>query len=302
MLLIIIKYIVRGFFPLILFIEDSYSQNNLVEASILSKNDSIPVSFANVSVYKSTIGTFSDDKGNFRLHCEEKDTLTISAIGYKTKQCKCETGIILLDADTISLEEVVVFAKKKQNSKAYSFEKGFFEEKVAGSYTGINAAGIFIENDRFIPLRLKKVMFRLSKVKFYNNEKNKKRYNLLVRLLLFSVNDLNKPDKFLINKNILQKVKEKKKEVIFDITEENIDIPVKGIFIGIEFLGYYVSNDFIPFDFEDTKKDVQYRPSFSKTNETSVSFIRSDINSQWKHFKIPDSNYNFNFSAIIEYP
>lgn len=83
------------------------------------KSNSILIGNAHIINTKTGQGTFSNEQGNFKIFAKEKDSLTISYVGYETKTLLVEKfhfGIqkntIKLNKSTITLEEV---ALKKHN-------------------------------------------------------------------------------------------------------------------------------------------------------------------------------------------
>ncbi|MUU77839.1 carboxypeptidase-like regulatory domain-containing protein [Winogradskyella endarachnes] len=74
-------------------------------------NDSIPLESANVFIKNSTKGIATNSKGEFNLQAKKGDTLSVSYLGYKTKEIvlnKTENLEIKLEVD--SFDEAVVIA------------------------------------------------------------------------------------------------------------------------------------------------------------------------------------------------
>jgi len=107
---------------ILLFITSSlFAQEITISGKILSSKDSKPICYASIGIANSYIGTISNDSGDFQLKLStnySQDTITVSAIGYKSQKIAIEEfnqsskQIIYLQAHTYSLNEVIVTNKK----------------------------------------------------------------------------------------------------------------------------------------------------------------------------------------------
>ena len=85
-----------------------------------------PIIGATVKVNGTQNGTVTNFDGNFTISCREGATLTVSYIGYTTKQVKAESGRalqIVLEEESTALSEVVVTAlgiRKDQKKLGYA--------------------------------------------------------------------------------------------------------------------------------------------------------------------------------------
>lgn len=277
------------------------AQNQSIKSIVYSKRDSLPIEFVNIAIKNTIRGTYSNELGEFYVYCSPSDSIILSVIGYVSKTCPCKDQSIYLEEEVTLLKEVTI-TDKVEKSKTVSL--GYYDEKRTGSYIGVNAAATYITNERYIEGKLSKIYFLLSKVKFFYSKPRPSFNRLLVRLLIFNVNKLTgEPYIQLVTKSLTKKIEENQKTVMFDVLELNIDFPPEGLFVGIEFLGYYKDNQFIPFSSEDKNRNVQYKPSFAKTTGKSNSWVRTDYNKEWKLFITnPSEIYNFNFGIEINCP
>ena len=282
---------------------DVHGQGTLVEKTLLAAKDSSPVAFANVFIKNSTVGTYSNEQGVFTLECDDDDTIIISSIGFEKATCSCDelNETILLKESSTVLNEVVV-------TSATSGEKmqklGYLNEKRAGTYIGPKAAALYVENDQQVDANISKVYFHLSKVKWVYEKPKPKFHKLLVRLKLYEKDPATgKPTDNILDQNIIGEVLENQKKITFDIDALNIRFPQNGIFVGIEFIGYYEDGEFIVFDARDDQKTVQYQPSFSEKHNKAKSWVRLDYGESWKLFDYSPNMYpNFNFGIEISSP
>ena len=72
---------------LLLITSSLFAQEIAISGKILSSKDSKPICYASIGISNSYIGTISNDSGDFQLKLStnySQDTITVSAIGYKS--------------------------------------------------------------------------------------------------------------------------------------------------------------------------------------------------------------------------
>mgnify|MGYP005839533505 CR=1 FL=1 len=95
----------------------SHAQSSIFEGRIVDKTTQESIPFANILVQNSTQGVISNEDGVFRFYIPKNaQNIEISHIGYKTlvfsvNEIKAELLTILLEADEMALEEVIVTNK-----------------------------------------------------------------------------------------------------------------------------------------------------------------------------------------------
>lgn len=117
-------------FLLLLFILPALAQNNITVKGRVLDDKSQPVSQASVSVKGTTIGTTTNDNGEYQISVPSNGTLVISSIRYQTKEVSVNgqaTHDISMTTSTNDLEQVVVVGYGTQK-KAY----------VTGSVASVN--------------------------------------------------------------------------------------------------------------------------------------------------------------------
>lgn len=96
-------------------------QDLILSGQLLSSSDSNAIGYASIGIANTYIGTISNESGDFQLKLpskHNKDTLIVSAIGYKSQKIaihefhQSPNQIIYLQAHTYSLNEVIVTNKK----------------------------------------------------------------------------------------------------------------------------------------------------------------------------------------------
>lgn len=93
-----------------------------------------PLAGATIVEKGTSNGTITDNDGNFSLQVKEDAVLTVSFIGYKTKQMAVANRLflsIIMDEDAIRLNDIVVTAlgiKRKESSLTYAVDRVNGEE------------------------------------------------------------------------------------------------------------------------------------------------------------------------------
>ncbi|MDX9695564.1 MAG: carboxypeptidase-like regulatory domain-containing protein [Bacteroidales bacterium] len=160
---IILVFILLGF-------NYCYGQVITISGKVLNKNQLEPVLFANIAVKGFPIGVSSNEMGEFSFHVPDfygKDTLSVSAIGFKSFECainqisKTDSLIICLDEQIYELHSVIVFPEdelkdiiknvtkniKKNYPKRTNLLNGFYRELTLrdNNYTRLIEAAIDIQ-------------------------------------------------------------------------------------------------------------------------------------------------------------
>src|SRR5690349_20132871 len=69
-----------------------YAQSFTVKGTVLSNEDQKPLAGVSVAVKGKSIGTQTDEKGNFSLTASENDVLVFSFTGFETHEVKASPG------------------------------------------------------------------------------------------------------------------------------------------------------------------------------------------------------------------
>lgn len=102
-----------------------------ISVSGIVTNDSIPLESANVYIKNSIKGTATNSKGEFKLNAQKGDALSVSYLGYKTKEHVLNTTQdidIKLEED--SFEEVVVIGYQNATKIWYKGACGGYSVEV----------------------------------------------------------------------------------------------------------------------------------------------------------------------------
>jgi hypothetical protein len=171
---------------------DSFSQH-IMKGRIISKMDLKPLSYANIGIIDSPVGTLSNEDGSFSIRIPDKnlqDTLVFSSLGYSRQLIpvswlinKSENTIALEENATV-LEQVVVLAKKEKGNTyvlGNRYTRGGF--LYADSISAGAAMALLIDNK--YPSYHSKLSFPfgLEEVKLYVDKNSRGTFKIRIRFL-----------------------------------------------------------------------------------------------------------------------
>ena len=121
-----IRIMIRIFFICFLIICSESNAQNYLKGKILVSENNIDTPLEGVNIYwqNSSVGTITNDKGDFNIELvEKKDKLIISYVGYNTDIITIvdQKYIVhyLTESDSKSLDEVIVSKKKRSAQRTY---------------------------------------------------------------------------------------------------------------------------------------------------------------------------------------
>lgn len=212
--------------PLLLsIVQLCYSQESNNYIVINSQNS--PIEFANVSLNQTSIGTYTNSKGEFSFeNIKPTDTLKISCIGYKSRSVcvKDVEGPIILISSSINIDEVTVNGKKKNKS----FTIGYYKMKSPFPFT--HGSSVNTRLATFIPYESRPAFIETILLPIKNVEDTSR-----LKVYLFEISKDGKPGKELFSMLLLSDEISNK----VDISELQIKMPTKGVFVALEWLNEY---------------------------------------------------------------
>lgn len=279
------------------------AQEVLFEGHVYDNKTKEPIPFVNLSFLNTLKGTSTDEDGKFyidlptpyldkQVHISSlgyKDTIVDPRIIYQSKRFE-------MVEESFELEEVVV-AEKLGNVNvlnpinSYSLSSGF-----SSSATPWVLALYFpnIGNQRKF---IDKVTVFLKKNEGFKRESAK------FRIRVYDISESGSPGRDLLRKSIVLEHDVEKEFVSLDLSAFNIEIPRKGVYIGLEWL-------FIPYNWftENTvnqltnKKEVEDRfaPTFSGMHIKNQNYkVMIYGMGAWTDFKVRSRNNTENFIPAI---
>ena len=255
---------------------NSFAQN-YIYGYIYNSETKKPIPYCNIYTHNKGYGTISNHEGVFFLELNRnsastEDSITISNIIFKKvvisvlELLNKKNDTIWIKPNVAVLPEVIIRNNKCiEKSFGVTKIKGNAEERnvhfrAMGNHT--NEYAVFIENENKRKKSvLKSVLFNIidSSITGY-----------LFRVHIYSVNiEKNIPDKDLLSENIIQRHPLTDGWIEVDLQDYNISLPDEGVFIGIEFLDYFIN----PIQLLLTKKNgIRIR----ETNGNIVEFKNED--------------------------
>ena len=183
-----------------------------------------PISYVNIWVENENNSTTSEENGEFSINCLPNKNLIFSALGYEKRTVKAsESEKIILKSTAFELNEVVI-AKRFETRE---IEIGKVKNETYQAFD--NGPRI---DAKFFPYyaKYKKTKY-IQKVNFFTDNQLE---SASFKIHFYSVNDDGSPGEELQKKDFLVSVKKGVKKTFFDVSDFNLKMPKKGIFVGFE--------------------------------------------------------------------
>jgi len=277
------RYLLILFFGLL---ANSIFAQTLLEG-YLKGVDEEPVAFASISNKSGKYGVISNIHGCFYLDQElfKDSVLVISCIGFQTQEIQLsrfvQYPIIVLEKKNYSIEEISIVSQKRKLIKVK--DKG----KVDATYKG--AAGAEV-----ITLVKGPADKTLNEITFFCRKQVEKAY---VGIRIYAVNSLNQPGENLLQSEIVVPIKKGDTNITYNLINENILIPKKGLFVGIQFMG----NPNV-IDEQDCKKCNKFGPYVFYSNQfDEIRTYRTFFHNSFVKEKYPWKNTYLNLMCSYSY-
>ena len=251
-----------------------------------------PISYVNIWVENENNSTTSEENGEFSISCLPNRNLIFSALGYEKKTVKAsESDKVILKSTAFELNEVVIAKRfetreieigKVKNETYQAFENG----------PRIDA--------KFFPyyVKYKKTKY-IQKVNFFTDCRLE---TATFKIHFYTVNDDGSPGEELLKKDFLVSVTKGVKKTFFDVSDFNLKMPKKGIFVGFEKL--IIERNKLEKEVADSntgKKTIQksYFP-FVLYNFVEREFIYTFSGGKWNKKTKQDVNNPSNKMTVYE--
>lgn len=209
-----------------LLLESLFSLSQTIK--VVDKESRLAIQFATIKLLKDNKpvnGYYTDEKGNLDLNIANFDNqIVVSCVGYKTEKVilKSGTNIIELQEEIFNLKEVVISNKKHTHIGYIDKPKA---KSIVGVSTGLEVA-VFIKNEFDYEVQINSIQFKVKKTK--------ERVAFRVHLYKISENEL-KPDEDLLYINSIYYIEPQTTGLVeINLSEYNIILPKKGVFVCIE--------------------------------------------------------------------
>jgi len=269
----------------ILGINLSYSQSVPIQLFIKNSNTQQPLAYATVYSVRLQTGVYSTEDGLVEWTLNNSDTIIVSFLSYESQKIAVKsltnTHQIFLKEAINQLNTIEVRLSKKRR-KIYRI--GFYDNHTEFDGWGINIGSIAvnrIHNNTQLVGHLKTLHIDLGKAK---NQPHRS----IARLRVYEIDSLKKePGRDVLTENIVFSIPKFSRKLTIDLSRNNITFPLKGLFIGVEFLGFETKDGL------KTSWKLQ-----SGANITSTK--RDDYRSVGTSWMFPDSNGKPRWEAITD--
>ncbi|MGH2665290.1 carboxypeptidase-like regulatory domain-containing protein [Flavobacterium sp.] len=185
-----------------------------------------PIPYVNIWVANENIGTTSEENGEFTITPTDKNkNLIFSVLGFEKKTVRAlENMKVNLKPVAYQLDEVFVAPQRHETRE---IEIGQTENKIYQAFD--NGPRI---DTKFFPYSAayKKTKF----IKQVSIQTDSKIADALIKIHFYSVDSNGFPGEELIDKDYVVSVKKGVRKSFFNVTELNLIMPKKGLFVGFE--------------------------------------------------------------------
>ena len=208
------------FILLLVSISISAQIKGVVKDSITGK----PISYANIWVENENIGASTEENGEFVIHTTPNKNLIFTALGFEKKTLKAsQSQVVKLASKSYQLDDVVIFKKK--------------ETKIIEIGKSKNAIYQAFDNGPRIDVKYFPYLLRYQKTKFIKQvtvETDSKIEAASVKIHFYGVDANGFPGEELLIKDFVVTVPNGVVKNIFNVSEFNLRMPKKGLFVGFE--------------------------------------------------------------------
>jgi len=244
----------------------AFGQSFAVEGVVFKHKSHEGLPFVSVGIKHSTRGTSSDAAGHFSIEAKVEDTLLFSAVGYRTllAAAKDVKGPIYLHETSVALAPVTVTGRKKLRTASI----GSLKDNTLVSMGGPNQyAMLLVPPPAVSSGELEEVSYMLQP-----DIRKNDRWKTAVRIRVYA-NDNGSPGRDLLPENLVVAVGKVAKNVTANVAAYAIVIPAEGIFIGLDFIGFFnEKGSFIPYSRHHPPLNL--RIPFTKHQPSSQTFSR----------------------------
>lgn len=184
-----------------------------------------PIPYVNIAVLNENNGSTTEEDGTFLINNSDgSKKLLFSSLGYEKKIVTAKNAsLVLLSQTEIELNEVIISKRiqtkqieigKTNNATFQAFENG---PRIDTKFFPFSA-------------KYKKTKY-IKKVTFFTDNKLE---NASFKIHFYSVDQNGFPAEELLNKDFIVSVKSGIKKYLIDVTDYNLILSTKGIFVGFE--------------------------------------------------------------------
>lgn len=224
-------------------------QSFVVKGSVQDKNTNEGLPYANIMVLGYPVGTTSNEKGDFSLVLDDSlynEYLIISYIGYESQKIsikECEENPVSLIPQTYEVSAVTVKPSGKRHKEIVLNRFRENNCMLRYSLSPFDSTGVHHVPYRPIEPTIEATYFPFTEdyafceireaIIYTNNLNDSLSY---FRLRIFNADEEKKPSNDLLTEALIVEVPAGRQTSHINLKDYNLDIPVNGLFIGIELL------------------------------------------------------------------
>lgn len=202
----------------------SFSISAQIKGVVKDSLSGAPIPFVNIWIQNENIGASSEENGEFTINASRDKTLIFSALGFEKKTIKAsQANVVYLKETSYKLEEVLI----SNRFETKEIQIGKTENTVCQAFD--NGPKIDTKFFPYFP-SYKKTRF-IKKVSIYTDCRIEE---ATVKLHFYSVDENGFPDKEMLSKDLIVKVKKGTRIHTIDVSRFNLTFPKNGIFVGFE--------------------------------------------------------------------
>jgi len=183
-----------------------------------------PVPYVNIWIQGENIATTSEENGEFTINATPDKSLLFSSLGFEKKVILAkDASLVKLQPTSYQLNEIAI-TKRRRNRR---LEIGQIDNTALQSFD--NGPRIDV---KFFPYHksYSKTKY-LSKIALLTDCKIE---NASVKIRIYKANSNGFPGEEMLDKNLIVNVKKGIQTTWINISENNIEFPFEGLFIGVE--------------------------------------------------------------------
>ena len=208
----------------LLFIVFSFTVSAQIKGVVKDSITGKPIPYANIWVENENIGASTEENGEFVINTISNKILIFSALGFEKKTLKAAQAMqVRLASKAYQLNDVVILKKK--------------ETKIIEIGKSKNAIYQAFDNGPRIDVKYFPYLPRYQKTKFIKQvtiETDSKIEGATVKIHFYSVDENGFPGEELLSKDFIATVPIGVVKNIFNVSDFNLRMPKKGLFVGFE--------------------------------------------------------------------
>ncbi len=265
------------FISFIFFVNSGYSQTRFVIVDGVTKD---PLPYTTIQSINKKEGFITDENGFIQLNLSQTDTIHISYVGYKSINYvvgKITNDKIELFKETGStLSDVIV---KKYTPIEKPIKVGLHKYKEGFRYKGggnRNQKFSGQEITTLVEFPNENEKYKILKVILPTNKIEK---NDPLRLHIYTLSDNGEPfEELLLNDVVIDKGSNLFGNIEIDISNQNIILNSKGVFVGIQWVGIWKEGN-------TNTTDVYFTRDYEKnvTYNKNIRLVNKKWEQQWKN-------------------